>query len=187
MNQATGPVASGQVARIVLVGFMGAGKSSVGPALARLLGWDFVDMDSEIEARTGLSISEIFASGGEAEFRSVEEGVGTDLLSRSRVVLSAGGGWAAAEGRLESLPRNTVSVWLRVSAEEALRRASSQGIRRPMLETPDPLEAARELLRLREPFYSVADVTLDTEGTDPQRLAVDLLRAIDGLPIAHPT
>jgi shikimate kinase len=187
VNPTTGPVGSGRVARIVLVGFMGAGKSSVGAALAGRLGWDFVDMDEEIRARTGRSIPEIFASGGEAAFRSLEDAVGADLLSRSRLVLAAGGGWAAVAGRLESLPAATVSVWLRVSPEEALRRASGQGIRRPMLETPDPLETARELLRLREPFYSVADVTLDTEGSDPQRLAVDLLRVIDGLPLSPPT
>lgn len=170
------------VRRIVLVGFMGCGKSSVGRALAGLLNWRFVDMDDEIEARTGRSIPEIFAAGGEAAFRGIEEAVGADLLRETDFVLASGGGWAATEGRLSALPSGTVSVWLKVSAEEAIRRAGSQGTPRPMLASEDPVGAAAELLRAREPFYSVADVALDSEGSEPQRLAVDVLRAIREMP-----
>jgi shikimate kinase len=159
---------------------MGAGKSSVGEALAHLLDWRFVDMDVEIQSRTGRSIPEMFAVDGESAFRAIEDELGMELLLGENLVVASGGGWAATEGRLTDLPAGTVSVWLRVSPSEAVRRAGSQGTPRPMLDSPDPLSAATELLGRREPFYSVADIALDSEGSDPQSLAVEILREIRG-------
>ncbi|MDX1568450.1 MAG: shikimate kinase, partial [Longimicrobiales bacterium] len=101
-------------ARIVLVGFMASGKTSVGRELARLLGWDFVDFDEEIEAEAGAPIPEIFSEQGEPAFRELEERVGRRLLELEGAVLATGGGWGAVEGRLEDLPGGTFSVWLRI-------------------------------------------------------------------------
>ena len=108
--------------RLVLVGFMGCGKSSVGRILARRLGWDFVDLDARVEKAEGRSVAAIFAESGEARFRVVEATEAEKALARDRVVLATGGGWAAQPGRLAALPEGTLSVWLRVSAEEAVRK-----------------------------------------------------------------
>ena len=178
MSPGAGPPGDGGVRRIVLVGFMGAGKSAVGEALAGLLDWRFVDMDDEIQSRAGRSIPEIFEVLGESAFRRIEGDLGAELLAGEDLVIASGGGWAATEGRLTDLPSGTMTVWLRVSPDEAVRRAGSQGTPRPMLDSDDPLSTATELLRRREPFYAVADMALDSEGSDPQSLAVEILREI---------
>ena len=115
---------SAPVLRVLLVGFMGSGKTQVGQALARRLGWRFRDFDQEIRSRVGLPIPEIFRQHGEGRFREVEEAVGAELLLEEGVVLASGGGWPEALGRMESLPEGTFSVWLQVEAEEAARTLS---------------------------------------------------------------
>lgn len=161
--------------RIVLVGFMGSGKSSVGPLLARALDWDFADVDACVEAEEGRSVARIFAESGEPRFREAEERVAAGFLARDGVVLAVGGGWGAAPGRLRSLPEGTTSVWLRVSAEEAVRRCGIEGGARPLLHVPDPLEAARELLRRRDPQYAEAHLRVDTEGRTVEDVAQQIL------------
>lgn len=161
--------------RIVLVGFMGSGKSSVGPLLAKALGWDFADVDACVEAEEGRSVARIFAESGETGFREAEERVAAGLLGRDGVVLAAGGGWGAAPGRLRSLPEGTTSVWLRVSAEEAVRRCGVEGGARPLLHVADPTEAARELLRRRAPRYAEAHLRVDTEGRTVEDVAEQIL------------
>lgn len=157
--------------RVLLVGFMASGKTSVGRRLARLLGWTFTDFDAEIEADAGASIPEIFARQGEEAFREIEARIGRRLLEEDDVVLASGGGWAAAEGRLSDLPGRTLSVWLRVGPEEAVRRAVAGEGGRPLLDVADPVERARELLEQREPWYARAHITLDAEGATPEELA----------------
>lgn len=161
--------------RILLVGFMGSGKTSVGRALSRLLGWSFRDFDDEIEAEVGLSVPEIFRQKGEPYFRRVEGRVGRRLLKESEVVLATGGGWAAQEGRLQDLPAGTLSVWLRVSPEEAVRRTRGAGPHRPLLATPDPVARARELLAERRDAYREASLILDSESAPPPGLAREIL------------
>ena len=153
------------------MGFMGSGKTSVGRELARLLGWTFRDFDDAIEAEVGLSIPEIFRERGEAFFRRTEARVGERLLSGERVVLASGGGWAAEPGRLDALPEDTLTVWLRVSAAEAVRRAREGEGERPLLEVEDPVRRARELLAEREPYYRGAGMVLDSESAPPEGLA----------------
>ncbi len=143
---------------------MGSGKSGVGARLARELGWAFLDFDEEIVLREGLPIPEIFRQHGEEHFREVEEVVGEDLLRLERVVLASGGGWPARPGRMESLPGGTLSVWLKVSAPEAVRRARSEGTGRPLLEVDDPLARAETLLKEREGYYEKAHADVDTSG-----------------------
>jgi shikimate kinase len=162
------------VDRIVLVGFMGSGKSTVGRRLARRIGWRFVDVDARIENAAGRTIAEIFAADGEAAFRRLEEETTGELLDEARVVIATGGGWAGREGRLARLPRGTLSVWLRVDAETAVRRASRRPGTRPLLDVPDPLARARALLEERNPLYAGAHLHVHGSGASPD----DAVRAI---------
>jgi shikimate kinase len=167
-----------EVRRIVLVGFMGSGKSTVGPLLAASLGWRFVDFDATIEADVGLSVAEIFRTRGEAWFRSTEERVARDLLVRDGVVLGSGGGWGASAERLRRLPAGTASVWLRVSAEEAVRRTAAAAGERPLLDGTDPLESARRLLEVRAREYAACDVGVDTNARTPKDVVEEVVRRI---------
>lgn len=166
------------VRRVVLIGFMGAGKTAVGRSLARRLNWDFVDVDDLVEERTGRSIAEIFRLEGEAAFRLKEAEAATDALLRAGVVVAMGGGWAAEAGRLEDLPEDTLSIWLRVSPEEAVRRTKRDGATRPLLQAPDPLGRAAELLSSRSAFYDRADVGVDTEGRSVDDVTTRILEIL---------
>jgi len=174
------------IQRIVLVGFMGSGKSTVGPLLAEALGWRFVDQDSAVEALEGSSVAEIFGDAGEAHFREVEAEVAARLLEEEGIVLGSGGGWSAVPGRLGSLPAGTVSVWLRVSAAEAVRRGRGAPGVRPLLSGPDALETARKLLEERTPFYRQANLEVDTEAVKPEDVSARILRfLVDRHPDLH--
>jgi shikimate kinase len=157
--------------RILLVGFMGSGKTRVGQLLAEDLGWSFRDFDQEIRARVGLPIPEIFLQHGESFFRGMEERIGAELLLDREVVLASGGGWPTALGRMEDLGPSTFSAWLTVTAEEAVRRVREEGPTRPLLAVADPLSRARALLKEREPFYEKAHVAIDSMQGGPEELA----------------
>ncbi len=165
--------------RVLLVGFMGSGKTSVGRRLARRLGWRFVDFDDAIEAEAGASVADIFRDRGEAQFRALEAVVAQRLLTGRGVVLGSGGGWAAAApGRLEGVPAGTETFWLRVSAEEALRRAARQPGQRPLLDRSDPLETARELILRRNARYREARWTVDTEGRSVEDVTAGIVEIL---------
>jgi shikimate kinase len=148
--------------RVVLVGFMGAGKSTVGPLVARALGWDFLDMDDRIEERAGRSIAEVFRDQGEPAFRALELEVAKEAASRPRLVIAAGGGAFAQPATREILERSAVTVWLRCDAATLEARVPADGLR--------PLAANRAIMRSllteREPSYQLADVVVEaSEGT----------------------
>ena len=164
--------------RVLLVGFMASGKSSVGRELATLLGWEFFDFDAVVESRAATSVAEIFRERGEPEFRRLESEVAGELLARSRVVLASGGGWAAQAGSWERVPENTLSVWLRVSPGVAVQRASSEGPLRPLLDGEDALERAGDLLREREDSYRRADFELDSEAVGAAMLAHEIMQLV---------
>jgi len=161
--------------RILLVGFMGSGKSSVGSNLAARLGWRFADADDVVEREQGMTIAHIFSKLGEPRFRELEHDVIQTLLMEERVVVASGGGWSAVPGRLDDLSAHTVTVWLRVSAEEAVRRAGEQPCSRPLLSVSDALSAARELLRMRAPLYAEAQHEVDTEGFSVEDVSTRVL------------
>ena len=165
--------------RVLLVGFMGSGKTRVGELLAQRLSWRFQDFDREIESRLGLPISEIFRQHGEGFFRAAEERIGAELLQGTQVVLASGGGWPIAPGRLDSLGHGTLSVWLKVNAEEALRRVQTEGPTRPLLTVADPLGKARGLLKERERYYEKAEITLDSTGVGAEELSETIQRLIN--------
>lgn len=157
--------------RVVLVGFMGSGKTTVGRVLAARLGWDFVDLDDEVEARTGRTVEELFVERGEAAFRELESRAGSTALGHPRSVFAPGGGWFLAPGRLDELPPGTLTVWLDVTAETAVRRATGEGRVRPLLGAADPVARARSLLAARKQMYARALLRLDSEQTSPEALA----------------
>jgi len=178
--------------RVVLVGFMGAGKSRVSREVAGLLRWTAIDADQEVERRAGKGIPALFKERGEEGFRALEHEVMEDLLKRDQILIATGGGWpTAAPGRMEGLPAGTLSVWLRISPEESIRRiAQGRGRIRPLLQVQDPLAEARRLLALREPVYAQARLVLDTLGSSPRRLARrirdEVLGVAHGLPPTQP-
>lgn len=158
---------------MLLVGFMGAGKSRVARELARRTGWRVLDFDHEVEAVEGRTIPEIFRDRGEAEFREIEHRVAQRLLAEDRVILSSGGGWpSAGPGRMEGLDPRTLSVWLRISPEAAVARIrGGRGRVRPLLEVPDPVAEARRLLELREGDYAKAKLWIEAESSNPRASA----------------
>ncbi|HYX45072.1 MAG TPA: bifunctional shikimate kinase/3-dehydroquinate synthase, partial [Acidimicrobiales bacterium] len=148
----------------MLVGMMGAGKSTVGQALARRRGWDFLDSDAAIEARTGRTVAEIWAAEGEAAFRRLESEVLAEALARERpAVVAAAGGVVLSPVNRARLRDSEAVVWLRARPETLVPRVAT-GSHRPLLGS-DPLGVLRRLAAEREPLYAqVADVTVDVDG-----------------------
>jgi shikimate kinase len=142
---------------IVLVGMMGAGKSSIGRRLAQRLGIPFVDADAKIEeAHAGVTIAEIFATYGEPYFRSGEARVIARLLDEGPQVLATGGGAYMNEGTRASICQKGISVWLKADFEVLMRRVKRRSADRPMLQG-DPAERVRHLMDERYPVYAEAD------------------------------
>ncbi len=170
------PVPAGTVERIVLIGFMGAGKSTVGPVLARTLGWRFVDLDVEVGQAEGSSAGELIRSRGVERFRELESRAGRRVLRRRQVVLAMGGGWAAEPGHMDLIDEHSVAVWLRVTPETALARTRTARRSRPLLDVEDPLVAAQRLLRARTAHYRRSHITIDTEDRSPAQIVREILR-----------
>ncbi len=162
--------------RIVLVGFMAAGKTTVGRRLADRLDWAFVDLDGLIEERTGRTPGRLIREDGEAAFRRLEAELTDELSGRTRVVLAPGGGWVTRPELAERLGPGTVRVWLRVSPAEAVQRAESDPVDRPLLGRRDGrLERATALLAAREPYYRRAEITMDVDDKAPSRVVEEIL------------
>ncbi len=166
--------------RVLLVGFMASGKSSVGKELASRLGWDFVDFDTLIESRTGKTVARIFSEDGEEEFRRLESEVAKESLVRRDTVFASGGGWPAQPESWTMVAEDTMSIWLQVSPLEALRRASKEGLTRPLLGGADAMDRATALLLAREAFYRRARYTLDSERHTPPELADEIVKLMEG-------
>ena len=167
---------------IVLVGFMAAGKSTVGRLLGDRLGWRVVDLDEAVAERTGRTAAQLIRDQGEAALRREERRLTIELAAQENIVLSPGGGWITAPGILEALRPRTALVWLRVSLPEALRRADAQAdtVDRPLLGSGEGRnERAAALLREREPYYSRAQVTVDVDGKPAAAVADEILRQLD--------
>lgn len=151
---------------IVLCGFMGCGKTTVGKRLAPMLGYRFVDMDWYIEQQAGKRISDIFADEGEAAFRALEHAACETLGADSGLVLATGGGAVLRADNAAALKANGTIVWLRVTPETVLERLADDHTR-PLLLREDKEAAVRELMAAREPLYNAAaDVVIDADG-DP--------------------
>lgn len=152
---------SGKPENIYLVGLMGAGKTTIGKALAKRLGWRFVDSDHEIEARTGVSIPTIFEIEGEEGFRRRETQVLRELTALPHIVMATGGGVVIAEENRQLLRDNGFVVYLDVSPAQLYERTRHDR-NRPLLQVADPLRRLQELLEVRGPYYrEVADLVVD--------------------------
>lgn len=156
---------------IVLVGMMGSGKSSVGRRLAGRLGLPFVDADTEIETAAHMTIPEIFAQRGEAEFREGERRVIARVLAtRAPLVLATGGGaFMNAETR-ERVKELGIAVWLKAEPDVLMRRVRKRS-NRPLLQTADPEATLRRMLAEREPVYALADITI-LSSDEPHEVVV---------------
>lgn len=162
---------------MVLVGFMGAGKSTVGRILARRLGRCFVEVDDMITAKEGRPIPEIFARDGEARFRDLEEEALELLALKRGDVIATGGGLPCHEGRPAALRTIGTVVWLSGDFDTLYERALRGG-ERPML-IGRSREDVAALHRSREPFYRQADLTIDTTTIGPDQVAARILSALE--------
>jgi shikimate kinase/3-dehydroquinate synthase len=161
---------------IVLVGMMGAGKTSVGKRLASKLGLPFVDADAEIEAGSQLTIAEIFERFGEAYFRDGERKVIARLLRGGPQVLATGGGAFMNAKTRENIAAQGVSIWLKPDVDVLLARVRKKS-NRPLLQTADPEQTVRRILDERTPIYALADITVESrDGPHESVVDVTLLR-----------
>lgn len=162
---------------LVLVGLPGAGKSTVGRALAKQLHRPFLDFDLEIERRTGKPVAKLFSERGEVEFRKLEVEVTKELVARRPMVLSPGGGWITNVGAADLLRPPGRLVHLCITPAEALRRLARSRVVRPLLAGPDPLATIARLWTSRASLYRQADLEIDVEVNDSQRV-IDLIVAL---------
>lgn len=164
--------------RIVLVGMMGSGKSTVGRLLADRLGWAYRDSDADVESTTGRTVPEIFASDGEAAFRRAEAEVLADACAlQTPVVVSAAGGSVLASDNRRLLAGSGTVVWLRARPETNARRVGD-GAGRPLL-GDDPAGAMTRLLTERAPFYDeVADLVVDVDDLSPEEAVARILQVV---------
>jgi len=163
---------------VVLIGMMGVGKSSIGRRLAARLAIPFVDADTEIEKAAGMSINDIFARHGEADFRSGEARVIARLLEGGPQVLATGGGAFMNEGTRAAIKAKGVSIWLSAQYEVLLRRISKRKNERPMLQTDNPDETLRHLLKVREPTYALADLTVHSREGPHDMIVAEIVSAL---------
>jgi shikimate kinase len=160
---------------VVLVGLMGAGKSSIGRRLAARLGIPFRDADTEVETAAGCTIDEIFARFGEAAFRDGERRVIRRLLGEAPHVLATGGG-AFMDPETRGLIREQgISVWLRADLDVLVARTARRS-NRPLLKQGDPRDVLARLIEVRHPVYAEADIVIDTDES-PQDVMVDRVLA----------
>jgi len=151
--------------KVALVGLRGAGKSTVGTALAQRLGAVFVELDAEVEAEAGMSLSEIFELHGEGEYRALELAVLDRVLSEpGAAVIAAGGSIVKSKEAWRCLREGARTVWLQASPEGHLERVRAQGDLRPMRGWTDPLAVLQTILTERAALYGQADLTLDTDA-----------------------
>ena len=170
---------------IYLTGFMGSGKSTIAPILANTLGYEYVDIDAEIEKATGKKVPEIFSEHGEKYFRDVERTLLQNTSLRHECVVSLGGGTIASEENLTIIKSSGLLIYLKADAEQIFRRMRHKSDR-PLLQTPDgdrlnePELRARiqNLLNAREPFYLQSDLTIQTDESPVGKTVDTIVRRI---------
>ena len=163
-----------RVSRVVLVGLPGAGKTTTGRLLAGLLGWRFIDPDSEISESTGLDTAAIFRGQGEPAFRALERRAVAKAMEAERVVVAPGAGWAAQPGAWDEVPADTVVVWLQVSVPAAMRRLEHDPLERPLLSQGDMATRLARLEGERTLSYAKANIVVSTDGSTPEVVAQEI-------------
>jgi shikimate kinase len=162
---------------VVLVGMMGAGKSSIGRRLAARLGLSFADADAEIEKAAGMSISDIFAIHGEADFRAGERRVIARLLESGPQVLATGGGAFMSTDTRAAIAAKGVSVWLKAEFDVLMRRIRRRQDR-PLLRTDDPATTVQTLMAQRYPVYALADITVQSRDVPHDKIVDEIVDAL---------
>jgi shikimate kinase len=170
------------VSNLILIGPMGAGKSTIGRLLAKELRVPFKDSDKEIEQRTGADIPWIFDVEGEAGFREREQAVIVELCELDGMVLATGGGAVMRAENREALRRCGRVVYLHATVEQQIDR-TSRDRNRPLLRNADPGKVLRELLVVRDPLYrEIADIIVETDERPPRLVVQEILERLDALP-----
>jgi shikimate kinase len=162
---------------VVLVGMMGAGKSTIGRRLAARLRLPFLDADTEIEAAAAMSIPDIFEIHGEPHFRDGEARVIARLLDGGSSVLATGGGAIMREETRHRIRRQAISIWLKADTDIIMRRVRRRADR-PLLQTADPVGTVTRLLVEREPFYQSADLTIWSRDVPHDRIVDECINAL---------
>lgn len=169
---------------IVLIGFMGTGKTTIGMRLADRLQRTFVDMDREIELLTGMSVADIFRRYGEVRFRSEEGLMAGKLGGREDLVIATGGGTILSPENVAALKKNGVMICLEADPAEIQARVNRKRGARPLLRRDASVADIEQLLRIREPFYACADLRVTTSGKsmdETMRTIIDNLRTMGHL------
>jgi shikimate kinase len=167
------------VRAVVLVGMMGAGKSTIGRRLSVRLSLPFFDADSEIEAAAGMSIPDIFEARGELDFRDGEVRVIARLLDGGPAVLATGGGAFMRQETRDRIHDKAVSIWLKVDSDVIMRRVKRRSDR-PLLQTADPEATVERLIKEREPVYRQADVTVWSRDVPHEKIVDECIEALHG-------
>ena len=162
---------------VVLVGMMGAGKTSIGRRLAGRLGLPFVDADAEIEKAAGMTIPDIFAGRGEPEFRSGEARVIARLLDGGPQVLATGGGAFMNVDTRSGIAAKGISIWLKAEIDVLMRRIRRRSDR-PLLKTDDPVETLKQLVAQRYPVYAEADLTVQSRDVPHDKIVDEIVAAL---------
>jgi shikimate kinase len=162
---------------VVLVGMMGAGKSTIGRRLAARLRVPFLDADTEIEAAARMSIPEIFEMHGEPHFRDGEARVIARLLESGPAVLATGGGSFMREETRRRIADKAISIWLKADADIILRRVKRRADR-PLLQTADPEATVTRLMTERDPFYRHADLTIGSRDVPHEKIVDECIEAL---------
>jgi XRE family aerobic/anaerobic benzoate catabolism transcriptional regulator len=164
---------------IALIGLRGAGKSTLGKILAKKIGWNFVELNKEIEAQNGLSVAEIIALYGQEGFRRMEQAALQSLLARKELmVLATGGGIVSEPLTFDLILSSFYTVWLKAEPEEHMGRVRRQGDLRPMADDRSAMAELRNILLSREPLYSRAAAVVDTAGLSVDAAAAKLIDTV---------
>jgi XRE family aerobic/anaerobic benzoate catabolism transcriptional regulator len=165
--------------RVALIGLRGAGKSTLGPMLAKELKVPLVELNREVARETGLPVSEVIALYGQAGYRRIERRVLERVISENdRAVIVAGGGIVAEEDAFNLLLANCFTVWLKAQPEEHMARVLAQGDLRPMAGNEEAMDDLKRILAAREPLYRKADAVVDTSGDAPEASLLKLRDAV---------
>ena len=163
-----------QLANLALIGFMGTGKTTVGRLVAEALHFDFLDTDELIQSRTGKTIADILVQDGEPAFRELERQIVLELSTKTKTVISTGGGLPTNPDNLARLKSYALVVCLWSSPDKIWNRVKNQ-THRPLLHDPDPQKKIQELLAAREPFYKQADVLVNTDVRNVREVVQQLV------------
>lgn len=166
---------------LILIGLMGAGKSSVGRIVASQLGIPFIDTDSEIERVSRMTIPELFAAYGEQEFRALESRVIKRVLRGGPRVVSTGGGAFINERSRKFIKKGGLSLWLKADLDVLWERVNKRDTR-PLLRTENPKKTLEDLMNARYPIYAEADLTVISRDVRKEKMANEILAVVAGIP-----